>query len=58
MIRYRNQLIFDVGQNEQITITGYDWRNAILNWTTCGLYHFSFELFRFKIEWHNYGSIT
>lgn len=43
---------------------GYNWRNSILNWTVHGIgtkgnpiYNVSFELFRFKIEWHWYGSI-
>jgi hypothetical protein len=55
---------YNVGENKQIILCGYDWRNSILNWTINGrgvkgnpIYHISFELFRFKISWHWYGSI-
>lgn len=57
MIRRKNELIFNVGKNKQITLTGFDWRNSILNWVICGNYHFSFELLRLKIEYTWYGSI-
>lgn len=58
MVRSKNMVAFDVGKNKQITVYGYDWRNSILNWTLIGkpIYHISIELFRFKIEWHWYGS--
>lgn len=57
----RNDYIwFDIAKNKQIEIHNYDWRNAILNWTINGkkpIYHISIEIFRFKIQYHNYGSI-
>lgn len=53
-------LVFDVGENKQVTIYGYDWRNAILNWTVNGkkpIYYISIEFLRFKIEWQLFGNI-
>ncbi len=60
MIKRDNELIFDVGNNKQLTLSGYDWRHSILNWTINGtkpIYHVSFELFRFKISWQHFGGI-
>ena len=60
MMKRNNELIFDVGKNKQLTLTGYDWRQAILNWTINGskpIYYVSFELFRFKISWQYFGGI-
>lgn len=62
MIRHKNELYIDTGKNSQITITGYHWHNAVLNWTINGkgtrknpIYSITIELFRFKINWHWYG---
>lgn len=62
MIRRENELYFDVGENKQITLTGYDWRNAVLDWGWNGngtkgnpIYHIRIELLRFKFDWHHYG---
>lgn len=58
MIKLKNEFVFDFKKNQQITITGYDWRNSILNWTIHGpnpTYYISFEFLRFKVEWRLYG---
>lgn len=57
MIRQKNELTFDVGVSKQITLTGYDWRNSILNWQITGspVFFVKFELLRFKIEWQKFG---
>jgi len=59
MINSKNEIIFDVGVNKQITLTGYDWRNSILNWQITGspIYFIKIEFFRFKIEWQQFGKI-
>jgi len=61
MIKIPNEVIFNAGENKQINIQGYDWRNSILNWSCNGwlgnIYHVEFHLCRFKISWHNYGKL-
>lgn len=58
MIRLKNEVVFEIKENQQISIIGYDWRNSILNWTINGIkpiYYISFEFLRFKVEWRLYG---
>ena len=59
MIIRKNEIYFNVGKGKQITLYGYDWRHAILNWTINGrkpIYYFSIEFLRFKFEWYYPGT--
>lgn len=62
MIKRKNEIFIDTGENSQITLTGYHWHNAILNWSIHGkgtkgspIYSITIEVLRFKFNWHNYG---
>jgi hypothetical protein len=53
------EIYFNIGARTRITLTGYHWRTAILDWVVVGkpVHYVSIQVLRFKFEWVNYGDM-